>query len=131
MLRRNVRCSQTDISCGFPCGKKLQCGNHVCTRICHSGPCFEDLPKKKKKNKGKGKQAIEAGEKSESKEESVGFGDDEPEPLPTCGRLCLTKLSTCEHLCQSICHPGKPCPVSVCKQLVCYIWHFAFFLFFA
>ena len=53
--RHNVRCSQTEVSCGFPCGKKLQCGNHLCTRICHNGPCYEELApsKKKKKNKAK------------------------------------------------------------------------------
>lgn len=27
--------------CGGVCDKKLTCGNHNCTRICHSGPCDE------------------------------------------------------------------------------------------
>jgi hypothetical protein len=67
--RHNVRCSQTDVSCGFPCGKKLQCGNHICARICHSGPCYEELvPSKKKKNKAKatgtGNQEVKEGEPS-------------------------------------------------------------------
>lgn len=129
MLRRNVRCSQTEVSCGFPCGKKLQCGNHVCTRICHSGPCFEELQPKKKKKARKPKQTTteETSETNSEKSEASGFGDDEPEPLPTCGRLCLAKLSTCEHLCQNICHPGKPCPVTVCKQLVCVLLLYYYF----
>lgn len=135
--RHNVRCSQTEVSCGFPCGKKLQCGNHVCTRICHSGPCYEDLPLSKKQKKklakangGDGSAAQEISDfdrgislfhSSSSSFLTFSSKEGEAEPLPTCGRLCLAKLSTCEHLCQAICHPGKPCHVTVCKQVVCFV----------
>ena len=29
----------TSLSCGHPCGKPLDCGNHACEESCHDGPC--------------------------------------------------------------------------------------------
>lgn len=114
----------------------MQCENHVCNRICHGGSCFDETTvpaKKKKKNKKKEKQAQQEQKEEEEKPQEEGFDgmqttpfgasltsilDDIKAPPPTCGRLCGAKLSTCEHLCQAICHPGRNCPVILCKQMV-------------
>lgn len=41
-VMRNIRCCREEVSCGLKCGRKLQCGDHACDRICHTGPCFEE-----------------------------------------------------------------------------------------
>lgn len=40
-----------DYSCNGVCDKLLNCGNHKCKKICHSGPCDECslMPEKIKK----------------------------------------------------------------------------------
>ena len=38
-LMRNIPCYATSASCGVTCRKLLPCGQHVCLRACHAGPC--------------------------------------------------------------------------------------------
>jgi NF-X1 type zinc finger len=93
--RRNVRCSQTEVSCGFPCGKKLQCGNHVCTRICHSGSCYEELPaSSKKKKKNKKKQAAEGEDGKEEEQAAEGEKEVGKESADNLGMFVHTLLSS-------------------------------------
>ncbi|EJD48338.1 hypothetical protein AURDEDRAFT_86187 [Auricularia subglabra TFB-10046 SS5] len=37
----NIRCSQERVSCGKPCGKPMNCGYHLCQRVCHGDECGE------------------------------------------------------------------------------------------
>ena len=37
--RKNLACHIEGISCGRACGSRMACGQHSCTRTCHSGPC--------------------------------------------------------------------------------------------
>ncbi|KZV99993.1 hypothetical protein EXIGLDRAFT_667828 [Exidia glandulosa HHB12029] len=37
----NIRCSQEKVSCGKACGKPMNCGYHLCERVCHGDECGE------------------------------------------------------------------------------------------
>ncbi|RUS75090.1 hypothetical protein EGW08_017144 [Elysia chlorotica] len=41
-IRKNVPCYQDMVSCGYPCDKRLPCGQHLCLKKCHRGECLED-----------------------------------------------------------------------------------------
>lgn len=41
-IRKNIPCHMKLVSCGFPCNKKLPCGQHLCPKKCHDGDCLED-----------------------------------------------------------------------------------------
>ncbi|KAK7010253.1 protein shuttle craft [Biomphalaria glabrata] len=42
MMRKNVPCHLTNISCGYPCQKLLPCGQHKCQKPCHKDSCLKD-----------------------------------------------------------------------------------------
>ncbi|XP_052798310.1 transcriptional repressor NF-X1-like isoform X2 [Mya arenaria] len=42
VMRSNIACHLSDISCGMKCSKPLPCGKHCCIRTCHKGPCLEE-----------------------------------------------------------------------------------------
>lgn len=124
-LRNHVPCHVKDVSCGSPCGKPMPCGQHKCARICHKAPCVvpkeaetaasssKDKNKKGKKNKEKEKEQDEpAWEETEEKQSEA-----EPE-LVSCGQKCGRPLKHCAHNCTALCHPGQPCPVVQCRQMV-------------
>lgn len=49
-------------SCGEICGKKLACGRHSCTMLCHPGPCGVcTLPKESECFCGKTKYQLKCG----------------------------------------------------------------------
>lgn len=41
VIRSNIPCYQTNVSCGAPCKKVLPCG-HNCLKLCHPGSCQEE-----------------------------------------------------------------------------------------
>lgn len=94
-------------SCGSPCKRTLDCGNHNCLEICHQGPCkiCDKLPSvvtvcpcgKTKFNDYTRSSCVE--------------------PVPICDNRC-GKLLTCgspqkPHFCQMKCHDGDCSP---CKK---------------
>ena len=92
-------------SCQNICGKNLQCGNHTCTRICHSSEekC-EICPKSPEvvKSCHCGKVPLEEKSRKSCLDE-----------IPSCGNVCGKKL-LCgpvgkNHTCEEICHEGD-CP---------------------
>jgi len=40
-LQKNRQVIMEQKTCGEICGKKLNCGKHTCTKLCHPGPCDE------------------------------------------------------------------------------------------
>ena len=40
---RTAACASPDVplsySCGAPCGRRLDCGNHSCEAVCHADEC--------------------------------------------------------------------------------------------
>eukprot|EP01062_Namystynia_karyoxenos_P055838 TRINITY_DN4684_c7_g1_i1.p1 TRINITY_DN4684_c7_g1~~TRINITY_DN4684_c7_g1_i1.p1 ORF type:complete len:1346 (+),score=331.80 TRINITY_DN4684_c7_g1_i1:93-4040(+) len=95
-------------SCGEPCGKKLDCGEHFCERQCHSGPCSpcELAPARLTTCPcGKRDLALLLQRPRSSCLDSV----------PTCGAPCGKMLPCGKHKCQHPCHRG---PCGPCQQEV-------------
>merc|ERR1712223_1225404 len=98
---------ETGYSCEKICNKKLSCGNHNCSKICHDpkiDPNCEICPQSPEliKTCHCGKLPLE--------ENSRQICTD---PIPSCGEIC-DKTLLCgpvgaNHKCQDICHPGA-CP---------------------
>lgn len=97
-------------SCSSSCGKKLSCGNHVCSEICHPGPCGVcNLMPWKIKTCHCGKTTLQ--------EERQSCLD----PIPTCSQICDKTLPCGVHQCQQVCHTGDcpPCLVKVTQKCRC------------
>lgn len=102
-------------SCGNPCGKKLDCGNHECQATCHkehevSHHCESQPLKDEKCPCGKHYVQVLLGRTRESCLESI----------PLCGETC-GKLLPCGHACPEKCHLGNcaPCELVVEKKCRC------------
>ncbi|RKO89941.1 hypothetical protein BDK51DRAFT_13552, partial [Blyttiomyces helicus] len=91
-----VRCSELanvsfDPSCGEICDKELNCGNHKCTRPCHSGPCLPcDITFTQNCHCGRSEKTIPCGT---------------PPTLFSCTATCEQPFSCGIHSCQRGCHP--------------------------
>ncbi|KAK2942667.1 putative FKBP12-associated protein 1 like protein [Blattamonas nauphoetae] len=99
--------TRLNLSCGDTCGKRLDCGSHVCTEICHDGPC----PRCSK--------TFEVVCQCGRHTKTVGCRDKD---LPfICGEVCGKKLSCGHHTCQRICHADHcgECPSSVSAIVTC------------
>ena len=107
---RSVECSAENaenmvFSCGNICGKLLACGNHTCTKICHSDSenCeICSLTPNIVKTCPCGKKNLEQNSRKSCLDS-----------IPSCGQVC-EKILSCgpvgnNHLCREICHEG-PCP---------------------
>jgi transcriptional repressor NF-X1 len=91
---KSIACYNKEVTCGSECGRALHCGQHKCTRKCHTGPC-EEPP----------------GDLSH-----LTIDEDVVNPPPSCGQLCKKPLPDCLHFCKQKCHPGRKCPEGSCKQ---------------
>uniref|UniRef100_A0A7N1A4D8 NF-X1-type zinc finger protein NFXL1 n=1 Tax=Kalanchoe fedtschenkoi TaxID=63787 RepID=A0A7N1A4D8_KALFE len=97
-------------SCTDACGKKLGCGNHFCTEICHPGPCPEcDLVPSRIKTCCCGKTNL-----VERRESCM-------DPVPICEKVCEKQLPCGVHLCKEKCHTGNcsPCMTLVTQKCRC------------
>ena len=98
-------------SCKKRCGKRLPCGNHFCTQICHSGSC-SSCPRRIETvtRCACGKTTF-----PELTRESC------KDPLPTCSKKCGRMLSCGEHFCNRPCHdsPCNPCTIQLKKKCRC------------
>ncbi|MED6167441.1 NF-X1-type zinc finger protein nfxl1 [Stylosanthes scabra] len=97
-------------SCSSNCGRKLSCGNHTCSEICHPGSCGEcDLLPRRVKTCCCGKTKLD--------EERKTCLD----PIPTCSQVCAKSLPCGIHHCKEVCHVGDcpPCLVLVSQKCRC------------
>ena len=93
--KKEIKCGQ-DYSCEQKCGVKLDCGVHVCEKVCHpKGQCETCTPR----------QACFCG-----KTKYVGIKCDETPPK--CTFVCGKSLP-CSHKCDSLCHEGECPPCSM------------------
>lgn len=83
-------CNDPNWSCGQACGKTLACGNHTCSRICHTGSCG-DCPRK-------GTRHCPCGKTSHVLPCT--------EDIPVCGDTCSKMLTCGIHQCSRSCHYG-------------------------
>ena len=88
-------CHREEVPCGETCGKPLPCGQHTCIAACHAGDCLKVM-----------KDAIVMPRVGKSKVEQRG-----------CGLRCGQRMM-CGHTDESLCHPGRSCPVRPCSAHV-------------
>lgn len=84
-------CSSTVWQCNKVCGRKLECGQHLCEVICHSGPCGQ-CPRTGERSCPCGKNRVVL-----------------PctEEIPPCGDTCGKWLECGVHACSQRCHVGS------------------------
>ncbi|XP_039900301.1 transcriptional repressor NF-X1 isoform X1 [Simochromis diagramma] len=102
-----VRCGQaTVLQCDKVCGAVLNCAEHTCVQVCHSGTCQPcQLQVQQVCFCGVTAREVPCGTDKAGFDGSGHF---------SCGKIC-GKMLNCEvHRCQQACHRGpcKPCPRS-------------------
>ncbi|CAM6104714.1 unnamed protein product [Calypogeia fissa] len=112
------RCGeQTAIgSCGHVCGRRLLCGRHSCSRICHEGPCDScNVEVKTQCFCGVKQEILLCG-----RVEIQGELDFE-KGLFSCASPCSRILSCGNHKCEEKCHPGQcgECELAPSKLETC------------
>eukprot|EP01090_Pellita_catalonica_P007580 TRINITY_DN1816_c0_g2_i1.p1 TRINITY_DN1816_c0_g2~~TRINITY_DN1816_c0_g2_i1.p1 ORF type:complete len:808 (+),score=106.91 TRINITY_DN1816_c0_g2_i1:2-2425(+) len=124
VLRQNIMCHLSDISCGKRCLKMMPCGEHKCQRYCHKGKCVVSPKKKPKKlqvktvEKEEEEEERAEEEEEESNNEAKAKEKEAEDSTPSsCNQQCLRPLSGCEHKCKALCHPGTPCPDIPCNSI--------------
>ncbi|KAF3437828.1 hypothetical protein FNV43_RR20584 [Rhamnella rubrinervis] len=109
-VKGEVKAEDGVFSCSSNCGQKLSCGNHVCSEICHPGPCGEcNLMPSRIKTCHCGKTNL--------LEERKSCLD----PIPTCSQICSKPLPCGMHHCEEVCHAGDcpPCLIRVTQKCRC------------
>ena len=108
-VKQKVNCSVI-LKCEDKCGKKLNCGNHFCQKLCHKGDCETCLTKVKAfETCFCGKETII---KLLNRERENCL-----EKIPYCENVCNKTLS-CGHKCTKRCHEGK-CDCGKKKNVFC------------
>ncbi|XP_038153849.1 transcriptional repressor NF-X1 [Cyprinodon tularosa] len=102
-----MRCGQaTVLQCDKVCGALLNCGEHCCTQVCHSGACQPcQLQVEQVCYCGVTTRTVLCGTDKEGFNGSGHF---------SCQKVC-SKMLNCEaHRCHQVCHRGpcQPCPRS-------------------
>ncbi len=99
------RCFDRDWSCGRPCGRMMNCGQHPCPRPCHEGDCgpCQRTSMQLCLCKRNQKHILCA------------------EPQWRCEEKCGKRLGCEHHLCDIACHSGEcpPCPLSEIRHCPC------------
>lgn len=107
-LTKELECTLATPSCEQVCEKILSCGQHICTRVCHTGPC-NVCDKISIFTCYCGQQEIR--KRCADLHKTVMKNPKELSCNNTCGKL----LDCGQHHCTEPCHPGPNC--SSCKLL--------------
>ncbi|XP_069814268.1 transcriptional repressor NF-X1 [Dendropsophus ebraccatus] len=108
-----------NFSCQKLCGKKLNCGKHGCTEVCHPQPC-QPCPRLP--------QIVRfcpCGQTPLSKLLELGCVDRKTctDPIPSCGKTCGKPLPCGSHdfihTCENLCHEGECGPCSRTSNISC------------
>ncbi|MEQ2313380.1 Transcriptional repressor NF-X1 [Ameca splendens] len=113
-MSQPMRCGQASVlQCDKVCGALLNCGEHCCMQVCHSGACQPcQLQVQQVCYCGVTTRTVPCGT---DKEGFDGVGHF------SCQKLC-SKMLDCEaHRCQQVCHHGpcQPCPRSLSLVKTC------------
>ncbi|KAJ4835807.1 NF-X1-type zinc finger protein nfxl1 [Turnera subulata] len=109
-IKGEVKAQDGVFSCNSTCAKLLDCGNHVCSEICHPGTCGDcNFMPGRVKSCHCGKTSL--------KDERKSCLD----PIPTCTKVCGKSLPCGIHQCKETCHAGvcSPCLVLVTQKCRC------------
>ncbi|XP_030060668.1 transcriptional repressor NF-X1 isoform X1 [Microcaecilia unicolor] len=108
-----------NFSCQKQCGKKLNCGRHGCTEVCHPQPC-QPCPRLP--------QVVRfcpCLQTPLSKLLELGCVDRKTcmDPIPSCGKTCGKPLPCGSHdfihTCENLCHEGECGPCSRTSDISC------------
>uniref|UniRef100_A0A8C5I2J9 Transcriptional repressor NF-X1 n=1 Tax=Gouania willdenowi TaxID=441366 RepID=A0A8C5I2J9_GOUWI len=109
-----MRCGQgAALQCNQSCGCTLNCAEHSCVKVCHSGPCPPcQLQVKQVCYCGVTTRDVLCGTDKEGFDGSGHF---------SCQKICGKMLSCEAHCCQRVCHRGlcQPCPRSPSLVKMC------------
>ncbi len=99
------RCFDKTWSCGKPCNKLLNCGQHRCAEPCHAGACQPCA-----KTSVQPCRCLRRTEKRPC-----------ASPQWQCEEKCGLGLSCGHHKCDLVCHAGNcpPCPLSLTRKCPC------------
>lgn len=99
-------------SCHTTCDRLLDCGNHHCKKICHTGPCEPcTLQPKFVKTCGCGAKPLLQLTNGMERTSCL-------DPIPSCEAIC-NKTRECGHSCKDVCHPGPCAPCEVPVEVPC------------
>ncbi|XP_074549833.1 transcriptional repressor NF-X1 [Halichoeres trimaculatus] len=101
-----MRCGGTALRCDKVCGASLNCADHSCAQVCHSGACQPcQLQVQQACYCGTTNREVPCGT---DKEGFDGLGHF------SCQKICGRMLNCEAHRCQQVCHygPCQPCPRS-------------------
>ncbi|KAM7369762.1 hypothetical protein PAMP_011056 [Pampus punctatissimus] len=102
-----MRCGQaTVLQCDKVCGAVLNCADHTCTQVCHSGACQPcQLQLQQVCYCGVTSREVLCGTDKDGFDGSGHF---------SCQKICGKMLNCEAHRCQQVCHqvPCQPCPRS-------------------
>uniref|UniRef100_A0A3Q1H6B9 Transcriptional repressor NF-X1 n=1 Tax=Anabas testudineus TaxID=64144 RepID=A0A3Q1H6B9_ANATE len=109
-----VRCGQaTLLQCDKVCSALLNCAEHTCTQVCHSGAC-QPCPQQVQQlcYCGVTSRQVPCGTDKEGFDGSGHF---------SCQKICGKMLDCEAHRCQQVCHRGQcqPCPRSPALVKTC------------
>ncbi|XP_078159486.1 NF-X-like 1 [Carex rostrata] len=99
------RCSDrmSPLSCGQQCGRLLECGRHLCAKVCHTGPCEScTVLVAASCFCGKKTEMVLCGDMAVKGELKGNDG------VFCCNSVCGRNLACGNHTCGNSCHPG-PC----------------------
>ncbi|KAM9839531.1 transcriptional repressor NF-X1 [Aulostomus maculatus] len=109
-----MRCGQASVlQCDKVCGAVLNCAEHTCAQVCHSGPCQPcQLQVQQVCYCGVSTQDVLCGT---DKDGFDGVGNF------SCQKICGKMLNCEAHRCQQVCHlgPCQPCPRSPSAVKTC------------
>lgn len=108
-IEKSVGCD-VELKCDSQCGRKLECGNHFCEKLCHNGECDTCLTKVKAFETcfcGKDTVVNLLGRERENCLEKI----------PSCETIC-NKITACGHKCIKKCHEGE-CDCGKKKNVFC------------
>ncbi|XP_012705504.2 transcriptional repressor NF-X1 [Fundulus heteroclitus] len=109
-----MRCGQaTVLRCEKVCGALLNCGEHTCAQVCHSGACQPcQLQIQQVCYCGVTTRAVPCGTDKDGFDGSGHF---------SCQNVCSRTLNCDAHRCQQVCHRGpcQPCPRSPSRVKTC------------
>ncbi|XP_065556677.1 NF-X1-type zinc finger protein NFXL1-like isoform X2 [Artemia franciscana] len=102
---KTLRCSSKTWSCGKPCGKTLNCGQHPCQQPCHEGPCSPCE-----------KRSVQRCQCRKKTMERPCYT-----PNWQCEMPCGKAYSCGSHDCEIVCHEGPCglCPLSLTRSCPC------------
>ncbi len=99
------RCYDRAWSCGKPCGRTLNCGQHPCPLPCHEGECQPCQ-----------KTSVQLCQCRRKQQQTLCAT-----PEWRCEEKCGKKLGCGHHMCDLVCHSGEcpPCPLSEVRRCPC------------